>query len=131
MQAEPSNTAAPDAEATAGPAAEQMAPGPEANPQALSSLLFGAIASSDAAGLRILLNGGASTDVRNAAGSTPILEAIRSKNAAVVGALLDHGVDTNLASTTDGTTPLFLALRQGNIPLAETLLDKGAGVACS
>src|SRR5262245_37886337 len=56
---------------------------------------------------------------------TPLLAAIRQKNAMVVAALLEAGASA-AAGSHDGQTPLHIAARRGDAAMAETLLARGA-----
>lgn len=58
-------------------------------------------------------------------GSTPLLFAARSGDAASAKILLEHGADPN-DSLPDGTSALVLAAHSGNREVALALLDKGA-----
>lgn len=58
---------------------------------------------------------------------TPLLAAVRQKNAAVVTALLDAGASAK-AGSYQGETPLHIAARRGDAAMVEALLARGADV---
>ncbi len=59
-------------------------------------------------------------------GLTAIHLAAREGHAATVTALLDAGVDINLASAADGTPPMLMAAINGHFDLVVELLERGA-----
>jgi ankyrin repeat protein len=80
----------PALEVTEAPSVEEVQ-APEVTQQ-----LFAAIAEGNVVAMEELFAAGASTDVYNDEGVTPLIAAIRLDDPAVVGAILDKGVDTNL-----------------------------------
>ncbi len=74
-----------------------------------------------------LLAAGATIDVSNEFGSTPMAEAATSGNPAVLKALLDAGADPDTPGA-DGQTPLMVVARSSNVEAARVLLDAGADV---
>lgn len=130
--AENVSTVAPAAEISvaAAPAPEigLLVPGPEGELESASAALFAAVQSGNVPEMQRLFALGASTDVYSPDGTTPLLDAIRLQEPAVISALLAKGVDTNLASKPGGVTPLALALSEGNVPLSEQLLNAGADI---
>ncbi len=74
-----------------------------------------------------LIDAGASVDVVNDFGSTPMAEAATVGNAAVLRALLAAGADVESPGA-DGQTPLMLLAQGGHTEAAQLLLDSGADV---
>jgi ankyrin repeat protein len=72
-----------------------------------------------------LLAAGASLDVANRYGVTPLLQASRAGDAPIIEALLEGGANVELAHP-DGETPLMAAARVGRIDAVKVLLDHGA-----
>ena len=66
------------------------------------------IASMDAAVTAVLLAAGAEVNARNSRGTTPLHNAVESRNPATVSALLEAGAEVNAADS-DGDTPLMRA----------------------
>jgi ankyrin repeat protein len=75
--------------------------------------------------VRFLIEQGADTEQRNAAGDTPLLIAIRHGNHRLATHLLDQGADFN-ATTADGKTALELAGELGASELVSMLQRLGA-----
>jgi ankyrin repeat protein len=88
-----------------------------------------AAATSDANGLRFLLDHGARIDDRDPHGNTALFNAIESGRLENIDLLLQHGADIN-SQNGDGLTPMLLALRSRHtgIRALRDLLDHGAEV---
>ena len=74
--------------------------------------MLSAASSGHAAVVSLLLEGGASIDLANDAGSTALWKAAANGHMAVVSRLLEGGASVDLAAK-DGTTPLLVAERMG------------------
>ncbi|MCY3809756.1 MAG: ankyrin repeat domain-containing protein, partial [Gemmatimonadetes bacterium] len=72
-----------------------------------------------------LLAGGAKTDARDWAGTTPLHDAARWRDLAIVTALIEGGADPN-ARDANGRTPLHRALGNSDPAVARALLASGA-----
>src|SRR5581483_3978874 len=72
-----------------------------------------------------LIASGASAQVRNADGNTPLALAAAGGHRDTVGVLLQAGADANAANHA-GDTPLLLAAAKGHAEVVAALLDKGA-----
>ena len=76
--------------------------------------------------VRALLKGGANPNAQeDNAGQTALMWAISQHQAAVVGELVKHGADVELASKA-GTTPLMFAAQQDDVDSGRILLAAGA-----
>jgi ankyrin repeat protein len=73
----------------------------------------------------ILIDAGASPDARDSAGETPLFEAARNKDIAVLQRLIEAAADVN-ATNLEGETPLFVAARHNNPEHAQCLLQAQA-----
>ena len=74
---------------------------------------------------RLLLEAGASTEVRDCTGATPLCEAVFHNHLDVVRLLrTDFGADVN-APNAFGWTPLHVAVDRGHREVTDYLLDKG------
>jgi ankyrin repeat protein len=72
---------------------------------------------------RVLLEHGAVVNAQGNTGSTPILEACKSRCMDIIWLLLDHNPDVNVRDSEDGQdTPLHHAARQGLLKFAEKLV---------
>ncbi len=79
----------------------------------------------DLSALQIEIKRGANLNIRDAAGLTPLITAIRAENIGAVKALLEAGANANLESPyTD--SPLSEAVDLRATAIAESLLDHGA-----
>jgi ankyrin len=88
--------------------------------------LMAAAQRGDVETVRALLKGGANPNAKQAGtGHTALMWALTERHAGVVDALVKHGADVNLASTT-GFTPLMFAAQQGDVDSAHILLDAKA-----
>ncbi|KAI9283421.1 Glycerophosphoryl diester phosphodiesterase family-domain-containing protein [Sporodiniella umbellata] len=77
--------------------------------------------------LKMLINKGASPDLADEDGETPLLFAIRSHFALGVKVLIEEGkVDVNLAEKVNGWTPLMIAAIEGFKEITEVLMDAKA-----
>lgn len=79
----------------------------------------------DVALLRSRLAHGASPNVRDAAGRTPLMEAVAGERLDAMRLLLSGGADANAAAH-DGSTPLIQAAAQGSLDAARLLAESGA-----
>ena len=76
--------------------------------------------------VRVLLELGADTEVRNGDGHTPLRWASQYGGVEIARALLEHGADTEARDKSNGT-PLIVVLRYGNsAEVARVLLEHGA-----
>ena len=76
--------------------------------------------------VRALLKGGANPNAQeDSAGQTALMWAISGHQAAVVGELVKHGADVELASKS-GFTPLMFAAQQDDVDSGRVLLGAGA-----
>jgi ankyrin repeat protein len=75
--------------------------------------------------LEIVLNAGAAPDTRDSAGETPLFEAARRKDVAVIKCLLDAAADVD-ATNLEGETPLFISARNNYPENVRCLLQAGA-----
>ena len=111
-----------------GPAAPKTANGSNApaKPMGLPAndlALLNAAGKGDNAKVTELLAQGANVNVQNAAGGTPLIEAVYNNHADTVKLLLEKGADPNVRKT-DGATALGFA--QKYPPIVELLKAKGA-----
>jgi len=60
-------------------------------------------------------------------GKTPLFNACRSGNKAIVTCLVEHGADVNKENNC-GKTPLFIACKSGKDVIAKYLIENGAEV---
>jgi ankyrin repeat protein len=96
-----------------------------ARDQTIEQLMLAIYSGDTAAALR-LIKPGLPFDVTDQDHQeTPLLAAIRQKNAAVFAALLDAGASA-AAGSYDGQTPLHIAARRGDAAMVEILLARGA-----
>ncbi|WP_369933842.1 ankyrin repeat domain-containing protein [Xanthomonas tesorieronis] len=80
--------------------------------------------------MRRLIAAGASVNAALAdldVSGTPLIQAARAGDLAMVDTLLELGADPNQALLRDGN-PLIVAAMQGHLPVVERLLDAGADV---
>ena len=75
--------------------------------------------------VRLLLEAGADTNVRDREARTPLILAARNGHVEIARLLLDAGADKNLQSFL-GETALGVAARNGCFEIAQMLLDAGA-----
>jgi ankyrin repeat protein len=71
-----------------------------------------------------MLGSGINSDV--SVGETALVVSAKDGTTDVLGLLLDHGADPNLANEFFGFTPLMFAIRGRNLPAVERLLAAGA-----
>ncbi len=114
----------------AGPAprAETVGPrvqGPAGEQVSASQALFAAIRAKNLGRVQSLLASGADTDVYDANGSTPLIDAIVGGAGGIVNVLIPK-TDTNRPQLPSGRTALYFALINGNLDLATRLLNAGA-----
>jgi hypothetical protein len=76
--------------------------------------------------VQALLDGGANPDVRNVAGETVLLQAVKAGRADVVSALLKKDADVTVARAADGLTAIELATKMGFTDIASMLEANGA-----
>lgn len=76
---------------------------------------------------KLLLQRGAHASQASRSGATPLSEASRHSNVALVRALLDHGADPN-APTDCECLPLVHACERGLLEVARALIDGGARI---
>ena len=74
----------------------------------------------DPAAIRLLVSAGARTDAQDNAGNTPLHEAVLSRQAVAVEALLQAGANRELKNL-EGFTPADIAARDGYGPTAAAL----------
>jgi ankyrin repeat protein len=74
----------------------------------------------------LLLNRGADVNARNQAGSTPLTEAVRLGNDAVVALLLQRSAKPNVVEASTGKAPLHVAAARGQLTIVDLLLKHGA-----
>ena len=77
---------------------------------------------------RWLLAHGASTDVRDKSGNTPLLVAAGNGLLELTKMLVAEAGASVAEKDDDGTTPLLLSIRFGHIPIARWLLENGASL---
>ena len=75
--------------------------------------------------IRGLLAGGASPNVADECGGTPLIYAVESANKPVIRALIDAGADVSAISET-GLSPLRSAVFTGDVEIVRMILDAGA-----
>ena len=96
-----------------------------------TSLLY-AVSSKHVEMVEILLKAGASVDVRNCFGGTPLHGAVRitdeGKNVRIAQLLLDNNADVNAIERLQKKTPLLEAVLKGYVEMVKLLLQKGADV---
>lgn len=93
-----------------------------------STALHWAVRADDLETTQLLLSAGASPEVRNVAGATPLLLAAMNGNASIIDLLIRGGADANAPLTVHGDTALMMAARTGKTDAVRTLLDHGADV---
>ena len=77
--------------------------------------------------MQLLLNRGADVNAQVPGEDTPLVQAVREGNLAMVKLLVEKGADVNKASTVgSGIKPLKMAERQGDDEIAAYLRSKGA-----
>lgn len=81
----------------------------------------------DTAGIASAISAGASVDLPDGHGSTPLRYAVRSNQVEAVGFLLERGADPNHVPD-DGETLLLDACNQANGTIASMLLKAGANI---
>ena len=86
-----------------------------------------AAAAGDRAAVERLAAAGVEVDAQGLGGMTPLLWALRSRNAEGMGALLDAGADAN-AALPDGNTPVTLAATMPEERVLRVLLTGGGDV---
>lgn len=74
---------------------------------------------------QVLLEHGANINAKQNIGVTPLMQAVRSRNLALVKFLLDKNADINVADD-NGDTALHYAYRHQIIPIIRELEDRGA-----
>lgn len=78
--------------------------------------------------MMVMIRDGASVNVRNNAGWTPLIAAISAGDENTVRLLLDvPGIDLDLAEN-DGWTPLMFAANNNRLQIAHWLIERGANV---
>ena len=87
--------------------------------------LLDAVKGGDATEVRRLLEAGASVDVAEVDGTTPLHWAVEYDALPIVEVLLEYGADVT-ATNRYGVTPLAPACANGNATILERLLDAGA-----
>ena len=75
--------------------------------------------------VRIFLCYGASLDVTDCEGRTPLFLAARSKSVSIVNMMLDKGASMDVRDH-EGRTPLFSAVQSESLSIVNIMLDKGA-----
>jgi hypothetical protein len=76
----------------------------------------------------LLVQNRASVNARNRAGATPLSQAVRLGNEAVVNLLLTAGANPNVSETGTGKTPLHVAAGRGQLAMVESLIRSRAAV---
>ena len=76
----------------------------------------------------LLVKNRADVNARNRLGATPLTEAVRLGNEAVVSLLLASGANPNVAEISTGKTPLHMAAMRGHRTIVEGLLRSQATV---
>ena len=97
-------------------------------PTATSPELATAATTGDADRVRELLRQGASVDMPQADGMTPLIASAMNGHATVVDVLLAANATVGLADA-DGDTALVLAAQEGHVHIVRALLDAGASPA--
>ena len=95
--------------------------------QSKDRLLIKALKSHDAEEAILLLEQGASADIRDSFFTTPLHYAASYNIASLIGPLLDKGADMQVMNG-KGDTPLHLACSRGSVDIATALMSKGARI---
>ena len=112
------------------PADEQFArpmPPGQRKARALDRELYEAAEAGDFAGVKEMLEAGASANARIDGDGSPLIGAARSGNILIAQLLLDNGADPNLPVPGDGS-PLIVAAMTGRIDQVALLVRRGADV---
>lgn len=88
--------------------------------------LHAAVRKSDLAEAATLIANGVDVNVRDASGSTPLLEAAYAGNVEMCQFLLQHGADVNAHNLETGSTALQYAVANGRVAVEKVLLSAGA-----
>ena len=123
----PSTEPRPRAEPKAQPAPvpAPMAAAPPAKPGPKFNDVMSAALSGDAAGVNELLDMGRWVDRRDSAGYTPLMVAVRLRDAQMAQLLMRRGADVN-ASAAAGVSPLAIARKNRDAAMVELLQKGGA-----
>lgn len=78
--------------------------------------------------VKILIDRGCNTDVKNADGITPLHYAAGWNCLSVVPTLIERGIDINTKGDNNGWTPLHYACLEGHFFMAELLVKNGADI---
>ena len=101
---------------------------PNARQPSGETVLMTAARTGSAPVLTTLLENGADPNVaENTKGQTALMWALAERHLPAARALIDHGADISLSSTS-GFTPLMWASRMGDRAAVDMLLDKGADI---
>jgi ankyrin repeat protein len=92
-----------------------------------TTALHWAVHNSDIDMVDRLIKAGATVNVKNEFGLSPIIEATNVGNTAIIEKLLKAGADANTLGA-DGMPPLMIIARSANVAAARLLLDSGANV---
>ena len=111
----------------AAAAVSQAAPSRKVSVDQLNAGLIAAAANNDVSGIREAIEKGATPDVMDPEGTTPLMFAALRGDRELAEFLLEHGANIN-AKDMFGATPLMHAVWHGQAELAEFLLNQGADV---
>src|SRR5512140_3196197 len=91
----------------------------------LSDQFYDAIRRDDAAAVQKLIAGGASVNLKDSRGGTPLMYAAAAGSEAMMRRLIDAGADVNARNAFDASALLFCTNSMGRVKL---LVDHGADV---
>lgn len=97
------------------------------NPETKPASIFEAVFSNNTTTLIKLLKDGASTNIRDGDGRTPLIHAAIDQNVPLVKMLITNGADVNLADF-HNCTALHFAAQESSTQIASLLLKYGAQV---
>ena len=97
-------------------------------PDAPGELLHRAVRTGDLVEVKRLIGDGTPVDVRDALGSTPLLDAAWTGQTEIADYLIAHGADVNARHAEAGATPLQYAVLTGRAKMTRLLLTAGASL---